>query len=272
MTTLETQLPSATRGPATTPRRQLFALLRMELTLLRRSWSATAAAVLLLLLCIKRADDWGGGLPGATRVSSTIAIIGVLFVHHHLASVYASRRQDLVLKRLRSGTPSDATIMIGTASSTVMLYLLQSLVLLLFGIFALDLPAPVNPLTMLIATVLGAAIMTAFAALMSAITRAAEAAMLTTLPTMGMFMATPGILIDYGKLPADIEQSLWFSPLGPLPELLRVGWLGQSDGQTLDFFGTLVHALPGFSVMAGWILFMAWVLKRWFRWEPRQGK
>lgn len=272
MTSTEPQ--AQPRGGQTSPRKQMLSLIRMELTLLRRSWATMGAGVFLLALCIKRANDWGPGMPGAYRVSGTIIIIGVFMVHHHLATVYATRRQELVLKRLRAATPSEATILIGTGSGAVMVYMAQALLLFVFGLVFLDLPLPTNPVTMLVATVLGATIMAAFAALMSAITRSSEAAMLTTLPTMGIFLATPGVLADYGTFPEKIEQLLWWvSPVGPLPELLRVAWMGETtDGRTLDFFGTLVHALPGLAVLAVWMVIISVVLKRLFRWEPREGR
>jgi ABC-2 type transport system permease protein len=265
---------TGSRGGPTSRRKQFLAMIRMELILLRRSWATMGAGIGLLAICLKRGAEEGPGMPGAFRLSGTIIIIGVFMVHHHLAIVYATRRQDLVLKRLRSATPSEATILIGTGSGAVIVYLAQALGLFLFGLFVLDQPLPTNPLVLVMGVLLGATVMAAFAALMSAITRSAEAAMLTTLPTMGLFLATPGVLVDFGTFPAQVEEMMWWaSPLGPLPELLRVSWTGvAADGERLGFLGTLTDSLPGLLVLVAWIAVMAFVLKRLFRWEPREGR
>lgn len=274
MTGTRTAEPRTGRGGPTSRYRQFFAMIRMELILLRRSWATMGAGVGLLALCLRRGSEAGPGMPGAFRIASTMVIIGVFMVHHQLAIVYATRRQDLVLKRLRSATPSEATILVGTGSGAVFVYLAQVLLLFCFGLFFLDLPLPTNPLVLVVAVLLGATVMGAFAALMSAITRSAEAAMLTTLPTMGIFLATPGVLVDLGTFPRTVEQLMWWaSPVGPLPELIRVSWTGVSaDGERLGFVGTLVDALPGLLVLVAWVGLMTVVLKRLFRWEPREGR
>lgn len=257
--------------------REMAALIRMELLALRRNAAASSLVVILPLgVGFIRVVGFSAGkvgvIAGVMKVVGTIGVIGVVFVHHHLITVYAARRQELVLKRLRAGLPSDRTILAGAASGTVVIFLAQAVILTLYGVVALELPVPANPLTILLATLLNAALMAAVSAAMSAVTRSSEAAMLTSVPTMGLFLVTPGLLVPFGELPPAVESAAWFLPLGPFPEVARTGWLGLGrGGAEVTFLGGLVDALPGLAVMSGWLLLALLAVKYFFRWEPRHG-
>ncbi|MEH0974024.1 ABC transporter permease [Micromonospora sp. CPCC 205546] len=270
-----TPTPTATSGDrATRPLWQMAAMLKMELLALRRNWTATAMSVVTpLMIAILLVSEYGGqAVPGVRRVVSITTLIMVFLVHHHLTTVYAARRQELVLKRLRAGLASDRTILLGTASSTVAIFLAQFVVLAAYAVLVLGLPMPKNPLVMAVALLFGSAIMAAFSAALSAITRSSEAAMLTTLPTVVIFLATPGALLPLGALPESLERVLWFLPNGPFTEVMRVGWLARTDeGQALSFAGTLVETLPSFGVLLAWLVVSLLVAGRYFRWEPRHG-
>lgn len=257
--------------------RQLTALGRMELLALRRNLTAT---VLVVVSPLAVGFLWVSGYhaatvgvrAGVTRMASTIGLIAVIFVHHHLVTVYATRRQELVLKRLRAGLPSAWTILAGAATGTVAIFLGQSLVLAAYGVLGLALPLPANPLIVLSATLLIAALMASVSAAMSAVTRSSEAAMLTTLPTMALFLATPGIMVPFGALSPDMEAAAWFLPTGPFTEVVRLGWLGQdANGAALSFLDGLIAALPGLGVLAGWLVLVSLLTRYVFRWEPRRG-
>lgn len=270
-----TQAAFDAKGPGTV--RQLVALARMELLALRRNLTATVLVVVSpLALGFLRTGGHDAGTVGAdaavTRMASTIGVIVIIFVHHHLVTVYAARRQELMLKRLRAGLPSGWTILAGAASGTIAIFLGQALILAGYGVLALDLPVPANPLTVLLATSLVAVLMAAVSAAMSAVTRTSEAAMLTTLPTMALFLATPGMLVPFGTLPRDVEAAAWFLPMGPFPEVVRAGWLGQdAAGAELSFLGSLVDALPALGVLSGWLVLATLATSYVFRWEPRHG-
>jgi ABC-2 type transport system permease protein len=104
--------------------RQLAALTRMELLALRRDRTALVMSfVTPLAVAIVLAGQYeGGAADGVARMASVVALVVVFVVHHHLVTVYASRRQELVLKRLRAGLPSDGTILVGAAVATLALF------------------------------------------------------------------------------------------------------------------------------------------------------
>ncbi|MEV0901815.1 ABC transporter permease [Actinoplanes sp. NPDC049802] len=264
--------PAVTPDRATRPFWQMVALLRMETTALRRNWTATLlSGVSPLLIGVLLTSGYGNDpVPGVRRAVSVISLLAVFVVHHHLTTVYASRRQELVLKRLRAGLPSDRTILFGTASCTVLMFLLQAGALVVYTILVLGLPAPKNPLIMLVSLVLGAAVMAGFSALLSAVTRSSEAAMLTTLPSMMILLCTPGALLPIGRMPEPVETLLWLLPTGPFTEILRIGWLGRDDdGQVLSLAETFTASLPSLGVLLVWLVVSLLLARRYFRWEPR---
>lgn len=257
--------------------RQFAALFRMELVLLRRNLTAAVLIVVLPLVIGVARLGWihvgeAGASAGADRMVSALGLIVVIFVHHHLVTVYATRRQELVLKKLRTGLLSDWVILTGAANSTIAVFLAQVLLLAGYGMLVLRFPVPANPVPILLAVLLAAALMTAVSAAMSGVTRSSEAAMLTTLPTMAFFLATPGMLVPYGTLPRGVEAAAWFLPMGPFGDLIRVGWLGRdASGTELDFFTGLAAALPGLAVMSGWLVLSVFAVRWLFRWQPRHG-
>lgn len=256
--------------------RQMSALVRMEGLALRRNPTAAglivAGPLLLGFLRISGQDTARVGTTAAvTRMTGTLGIIMVIFVHHHLVTVYAARRQELVLKRLRAGLPSDWTILAGAASGTVVIFFGQALLLASYGVLVLGFPVPANPITVLLPTLLVAALMAAVSAAVSAATRSSEAAMLTTLPTMALFLLTPGVLVPLGELSPTLENAAWFTPMGPFPKVVRDGWLGHdTNGVDTSLVGGVADALPALGVLCGWLLLAALAVRHLFRWEPRR--
>jgi ABC-2 type transport system permease protein len=241
--------------------RQLAALVRMELLALRRNMTATAISVVtpLTIAFVLASQYEGGAADGIERVASVLALVVVFGGHHHLVTVYAARRQELVLKRMRAGLPADGTILVGAALATLALFLAQGVILVGYGVLALGLPGPENPLFIMLALALGAAAMAAFAAALSAVTRNSEAAMLTSLPTVALFLATPGVLVPLGALPDGVEEVASYLPLGPFTEVIRGGWLGAGA----------VGMLPELGVLAAWLVLASLLARAVFRWEPR---
>lgn len=254
------------------PSRQMAALIRMELLLLRRNLTATILSVVTPLvagvLLISGDYDTEGAV---TKAAGVIGMLAVFGVHHHLTTVYAARRQEMVLRRLRAGLPSDRTILVGAASATVLIFLVLSGLLVVYGVLVRGMPVPANPLTMLLAMLFGAAVLAAFGAALSAVTHSTEAAMLTTLPTVAIFLLAPGVLVPLGTLPESIENVASLLPMGPFTEVLRTGWLGHEiGGPELTFVGSTADALPWLAVLAVWLVIAAAVTQRYFRWEPRR--
>ncbi|MDG4794561.1 ABC transporter permease [Micromonospora sp. WMMD1082] len=250
--------------------RQLWALFRMELAILRRDRAALGISVFAPLLVAILLTTGYQGDAAAYRVASLLSIVGVATVHHHLTATYAVRRQELVLKRLRAGLPAGWAILVGTASGIVAIFLCQSVVLIAYAVVFLDVQVPANPLALIASLVLGSALFAAVSAAVSAVTRTSEAALLTTLPTMIFFCAAPGAVVPMGALPPAVENVLWWLPMGSFTELIRNGWLGRDLwGPELTPFGGAVDLVLMVAVLMVWLVHGLLAARYWFRWEPR---
>jgi ABC-2 type transport system permease protein len=261
-----------TTAPDTGVWRQMSALFHMEMLLLRRNLTTAVLVVVLPLALgvIRLGLDplrAGEARVGAERIASAIGMIAAIFVHHHLVTVYAARRQELVLKRLRAGLPTDGTIIAGAAAAITAVFVAQTIALAAYAVLGLRLPVPANPVVILLAVLLAAGLMTTTSAVVSAVTRSSEAAMMTTFPTVALFLATPGVMLSYGVFPDPVERAAWFSPLGPLGEVIRIGWIGPDNGA--GFVESAIDTLPGLAVMAAWLALTALAVRKLFRWEPR---
>ena len=246
----------------------LAAIVRMELILLRRNWTAAllAAVTPLLigfLLARAHSDDPVDRVHG---VAGAIGMAAVFSVHYHLTAVYATRRQEGVLKRLRAGVLTDRTILLGTALGGLVVFAAQAVLLVVFGVVVLGLPVPAQPLTVVVGLVLGAAVLAGLSAALSGLTRNAEAALLTTLPSVSVFLMTPGVLVPVTMVGAGPALAGSLLPVGAMTQLVRAGWLGTPAG-----VDGLLAALPYVGVLVGWLVVAGLNAQSLVRWDSRQG-
>lgn len=152
--------------------RRLAALARAELILLVRNRSAIFLALVLPVVMIfsiraslQQIDLAGTGLSIAgAALTGGIGIVLVQVVYMNLVTGYVTRREELVLKRLRTGEVTDREILTATALPSVALALLQCVLLVVAGAIAFDLTAPKRPELFLLGLLVGFVMMAALAA------------------------------------------------------------------------------------------------------------
>ncbi|NUT92308.1 MAG: ABC transporter permease [Saccharothrix sp.] len=141
-----------------------------------------------------------------------------------------ARRQDLYLKRLRTGAASDAVVLAGVVLPPVVLGLAQT-VLLLGVSLSLGAPAPSRPDLLALAVVGGLAVSCAAGVATSGVTATAEQAQITTGPFFfGLLVggvwaaATPDTraLLTPGGGVADLVTGAWGAPVSLGPAVLSV--------------------------------------------------
>jgi ABC-2 type transport system permease protein len=259
---------TAPDGAGTTLRR-LRALGRAELTLLVRNrtalFTALAIPVLLTLATSGVTSDMdldGTGLSvGTVMLPASIGFVLLFAVYSNLVAAYVVRREELVLKRLRTGEPGDAEILAGTALPSVVIAPAQCLLLGAGGAVLLDLAPPKAPELLVVGVLLGLALTVVAAAATSAFTATAEAAQMTPMPLMLVSFILSGVLVPLETFPETLATAAGFLPFTPVMELVRSGWTGHlSGGETLRAVGVAVV----------WTALAAWVVRRRFRWEPRR--
>ncbi|MDL5206010.1 ABC transporter permease [Streptomyces sp. ALI-76-A] len=246
----------------------LTALGRAELTLLARNKTNLFTVLfvpVLLTVALKpmmtatgQAD--AGREAGATLISMSLGIVLVMAVYNTLTPVYATRRDELLLKRLRTGEVSDVVILLGAAVPMALTGLAQCLLLALGISFVADVPAPRAPHLAVLGVLLGIVVMTAMAAATSAMAKTSESAQVAIIPGMIVFLMGSGMLFPLEVMPEAVQAVCTWLPLTPVIELIQTGWNGESTAGEAGVNLLIASIWSALSVLA---------VKRWFRWEPR---
>jgi ABC-2 type transport system permease protein len=241
----------------------MTALARAELTLLWRNRTAAATALLLPAAMVAAMRPTAAQFHDADVVSMTggIGFVLIFAVYYNLVTAYVARREERVLKRLRTGEPTDLEILAGTALPSVALALAQCVVLVGSGALLLDLDAPRRPDLLLAGVVAGIVMLVALAAASTVFTRSVELAQITTMPVLLVSLVGSGLLVPLGELPDTLRRLCEWLPLSPVMTLVRAGWVGGAGAY--DVLKALATALV-------WTALAVFAVRRWFRWEPRR--
>ncbi|MFJ9803050.1 ABC transporter permease [Streptomyces wuyuanensis] len=262
--------PAVTRARAgTTAAGRLAALGRAELTLLVRNRTALFVALLMPVAMVGALRGTLGGmdLAGAglsiqqALVTGGVGMVLILVVYLNLTSAFVARREELVLKRLRTGEVSDTEIIAGTALPAAALAIAQSALVVVAGVVVLGAEGPRRPELLVAGTVLGTVVMTALAAATSAITRTVESAQITTLPLFMVSAGGSGLFIPLDVLPDRVASVCELLPMTGVMRLVEAGVAGGAEAAQLT--GAALNALA-------WTVISVFAVRRWFRWEPRR--
>lgn len=262
-------MSSVTAAARTTPGRRMRGLARAELTLLGRSKGTLFAALFLPLImpvsvrsAVSDMDLEGAGLTVASAVLPAALGFSLLFaVYTTLTGVYVGRREELFLKRLRTGELRDREILAGAALPSVTIAVLQCVLLSVACSVALDAGAPKAPHLAVLGLLLGLVMFAALAAVTASFSRTTESAQIMSMPLMFGTMFGSGLFVPLEVMPDRLASVLELLPLSPVIVLLRGGWTGDlSAGETLGAIATAV----------AWTALAVFAVRRWFRWEPRR--
>lgn len=235
----------------------MFSIANAELKMLFRNRLVATCAVLMplafgafLILSVPDAGSYGG------IATLQIMVMIALGTYVTATTTLAARRQNLFLKRLRSGAASDSTIIGGLVMPIVIVSVVQvGVVLAILGATA-DQP-PVNVGLLIVAVLLTEIMFVGFALATAGITTSPEHAQITTLP---LFFLTLGVAFwVMMSNPADFTWVKRALPGGGIAELVGVAWNGGDMGNLV------VLLLPSLA----WAAIAAFAARAMFRWEPR---
>lgn len=247
-----------------------------ELRLFGRNRSAMFSAFAVPLIIAASVStsgitDSGDDSAAALLVTSLLGYVLLAAVYYNLVTTYVSRREELVLKRLRAGELGDSAILTGIAAPMVAVATAQMLVFVVAGAILLGLPMPVNAPLMLAGAAGGVVVFVLLAAACAPFTRTAEAAQVTTLPVLLACLLGSMLYPVLDDAPGAVSVLLRALPLTPVVDLLRLGWLGTTgDAAPVGFAGAFGAALPPAAIIAAWIGVGLVAVRRSFRWEPRR--
>ncbi|MFF1292865.1 MULTISPECIES: ABC transporter permease [unclassified Streptomyces] len=252
-----------------TPAGRISALGRAELTLFLRSRGMVFSAMFLPLMlpfsvraALQDVDLEKSGLTvGLVLLPAAIGFSLLFAVYTALIGVFVGRREELVLKRLRTGELRDVEILAGAALPAVVTSFLQSLLLAAGCTVLLDVAAPKAVALAVLGLLLGLVICASLAAVTASFTRTVESAQVTGLPLMLVSMLGSGITVPLEVLPDRMASVCELLPLTPVITLVRGGWTG--DLSAYEALGAALTALA-------WAALGVFAVRRWFRWEPRR--
>ncbi|MEU0332111.1 ABC transporter permease [Streptomyces sp. NPDC006193] len=256
-------------GALTPSLRRLRALARAEFALLGRNRGVVFTALVVPLAlpfsvrpALDQLDLEKQGLSmGTAMLTAAIGFSFLFAVYTSLVNAYVARREDLVLKRLRTGELTDGEILTGTALPALALGLAQALVLCAGCAVLLHAGAPKAPHLALLGLLAGLVLSAALAALTASFTRTVESGQVTSLPLVFVSMIGSGIMFPTEAMPARLASVCELLPLSAAIRLVRAGWTGRLSAY--EALGALVTALA-------WTVLAVFAVGRWFRWEPRR--
>ncbi|WP_104181992.1 hypothetical protein [Arthrobacter sp. B0490] len=253
-------MTTLTRTPPPSAASRISAIALMELRIIFRNKTVLTGAVLMPIamaayLFYVGADQMAGPSGTAVLAGLTLMIMALLGVYLTATTTLATRRQELFLKRLRSGESSDTVIWLGMLTPTVALVAAQ-LVVVTGGLGLAGVDVPTRPLLVVGASLGFLALCATTGMLTSIYTPSAAAAQITTLPflvaVIGSFFWTA---FDDG-----FELVSRLTPGGALQNLLMAGWGVEAADASVA--GAAV-------VLLAWIVLPYLVAARRFRWEKR---
>lgn len=254
--------------------RRIGSLGRAEALLLQRNPLALINAVVLpitMVLFFRTAAPRSDGNTGASIVASLTAFTLLLVVYYNLVPALVARREELVLKRLRTGELTDGEILIGTALPAVTLAWAQLLVGTIAGAAVFGLGMPTNAILVVAAVVLGTPLFVLLAAASTAMTRNVEMAQVTTAPVLIVPLLFSGLLFSVHNFPGPVQLLAQAMPLTPVVDLLHLGLTGTTrSGASVGLADSFAPAVVPVLTLAAWVLAAGWAARRWLRWEPRR--
>ncbi|SCX13390.1 ABC transporter permease [Corynebacterium jeikeium] len=229
--------------------------------------------VAFLVQFMGRSDQGGSSLIRTATSMEVFFLITLMFVQFYsVLSMASTRRDERVLKRLRTGESRDLEILTALATPgaimTVTLTLLMTAILI-----AYTGDVPRSGVLLLLIVIFGIAISTALALLTSAITANAEAAQMTSLPVMALAMLSQSPLRS--ALPEQIQDPLSRTPFALIGDLTFIEWTGKPFGQNADtsaggLASTIDQATHPLGLLLVWAAVLAWAALRYMKWETNR--
>jgi ABC-2 type transport system permease protein len=265
--------PSASpSGSLRLSRRRTVGLARANAVLVMRNRMTLLYAVVvpllpLGLLLFGGTEEGGSNGAGAAAIVTTLMMAAIFPVYYNLLSQLVTRRDELVLKRLRAGESTDGEIVVSLALPGLVVALATSVIAVPIAV-AFGQPAPRNPLLYAVTVLATLVLFAALACWTAAWTRNAEAAQITSMPVI--------VLAVVGQLaigfPDEVRRWTDLTPGAAMTDLVRIAWFGMERGSvesSLSFAETWAAAGPPLLVLAAWTVLAVTLARRSMRWEPR---
>jgi len=244
---------------------QLTALFKAEVKLIGRNSAVAATATIFPIGMAVAMVFFGkqslGSLGWALPVALQLLLMFGMTVYITTTLALTARREDLYLKRLRSGEAADSTILVGVSSPIIVLGVLQCLVVV-GVVWGFGPAAPTNPLLLLVAILLGVAMCATLGFATTGMVSSTQQADMAAMPFFLLLLGTGVWASTNGADGPNMVQTA--TPGGAVVDLARISY-----DATASFTAQLGEALPALAALAVWTAIGAVAAKRYFRWEKR---
>lgn len=229
----------------------------------------------LVMFFVTRATDDASTTDAAAMALEYFLVFALMFVQFYtVLSMATTRRDEGVMKRLRTGEARDAEILGAFSFPGAVLTVLFTVVMAV-ALVVLGAPGPVNVLPVIVAVLLGLAVCTGLALVTSGMTKNAEAAQITSLPVMILMFASMGSIRQ--MFPDSVNGMIERTPFALIFDLSQYGWAGNTmtdriadDGSApLDFTGVLSETWPMMVMLAAWAVVCLWAGAKYVKWDVR---
>lgn len=234
---------------------RVLALTRSELRMIFRNKTVLISTLAIPLgMGIFFALTGFGDGSGSNIIAMQLVMVLGLGIYVTATQTLVARRQNLVLKRLRTSGISDGGLLVATIAPAAVLALVQMVLFVAVDI-GFGLPMPTSPLAIVLAVVGGVALVVTAALATSIITPTAERAQITTLP---LFFVMVGAAVVLSFLPLEgMATMINMVPGAALGSLANVAF-GGSAFSVVQIAGLVI-----------WPVIFALYARRNFRWEAR---
>lgn len=266
MTTSETVSRTARRTGAMA---RTVGLARFNMVLMARNRTTMIYGFLIPLgpLFLLFAAPETTAMAGTASIGITLLMALLFPGYYNLLSMFVTRRDEMVLKRLRTGELRDGELVTSMALPGVAIILAVT-VLSVPVAAAAGFDLPLNPILLLLGVIVASGTFAALALWTASWTKTAESAQLTSGPVM--LIALAGMMAP--AVPESVGRWLEYLPGSAINDLVRVAWFGTEAGggeETVSFLQTWTEALPALGLLLVWGAVALVLARRSMHWEPR---
>lgn len=272
-------MTTATATAQSTPRSgrlsRTIALARAELTQFLRNPTLLFTSLLFPLglpVAMFALSSAGGGKAFAASLALETSILTtvLMVVYYSVLSMTTTRRDEKVLKRLRTGEAKDSDILLAIAAPSSLLAVVLMVLAPIF-LIVLGAPAPVTVVPLLVAVLVGIAVSAALGFLTSAFTMNAEAAQITSLPVMILAIASQSTF--RALMPEQVTRIIDRTPFALMGDLAHLAWSGTTvtgGFKPLDTGAALAAATAPMLMLALWAVALLMLVPRVMKWESNR--
>lgn len=233
-------------------------------------------AFALVMYFVQSGNDEASKVDAAATAMEYFLLFALMSVQYYtVLSMVTTRRDEGVLKRLRTGESRDVEILSASSFPGAVLTIVFTVVIAVL-LMVLGAPGPVNVVPIIVAVLLGLAVVSGLALVTSGFTKNAEAAQITSLPVMVLLFASMGLFRQL--YPEAVTEVVDRTPFALIFDLAQYGWAGNTmmdrisaDGAApLSSGEVLAETWQMMLILVVWAVVCLWAGAKYVRWDIRR--